>query len=143
MVFNAAFNNISVISWLSVLLVDETVVHGENHWPAASHDKLYQIILYWVHLTWAGFQLKTLVVIGTDCIGSYKSNYYHDHVSPIIIYIIFMYKIQYYCSTETKEVACIGYYRFLFPHGHQGRHQSMNAENETRYIQYGQLLLFQ
>ena len=31
MVFNAAFNNISVISWLSVLLVDETVVHGENH----------------------------------------------------------------------------------------------------------------
>ena len=25
---------------------------------------------------WAGFELTTLVVIGTDCIGSYKSNYH-------------------------------------------------------------------
>jgi hypothetical protein len=32
-VFNATFNNISVISWRSVLLVEET---GENHRPAAS-----------------------------------------------------------------------------------------------------------
>ena len=27
-VFNATFNNISIISWLSVLLVKETGVHG-------------------------------------------------------------------------------------------------------------------
>ena len=31
MVFNATFNNISVILWLSVLLVEETRVPGENH----------------------------------------------------------------------------------------------------------------
>jgi hypothetical protein len=31
MVLNATFNNISVISWLSVLLVKETIVPGENH----------------------------------------------------------------------------------------------------------------
>ena len=31
MVFNATFNNISVVSWQSVLLVEETRVHGENH----------------------------------------------------------------------------------------------------------------
>jgi len=31
MVFNITFNNISVISWWSVLLVDETRVPGENH----------------------------------------------------------------------------------------------------------------
>jgi hypothetical protein len=37
MVFNAPFNNISVISWRSVLLVEETGVPGENHRPAASH----------------------------------------------------------------------------------------------------------
>jgi hypothetical protein len=37
MVFNATFNNISFISWRSVLLVEETVVSGENHRPAASH----------------------------------------------------------------------------------------------------------
>jgi hypothetical protein len=34
MVFNATFNNISVISWLSVLLVEET---GKNDQPVASH----------------------------------------------------------------------------------------------------------
>jgi hypothetical protein len=37
MVFNATFNNISVISWRSVLLVEETGGPGENHRPAASH----------------------------------------------------------------------------------------------------------
>jgi len=37
MVFNATFNNISVISWLSILLMEETGVPGENHRPAASH----------------------------------------------------------------------------------------------------------
>ena len=37
MVFNANFNNISVISWRSDLLVEETGVPGENHRPVASH----------------------------------------------------------------------------------------------------------
>jgi len=37
MVFNATFNNISVISWRSVLLVEETGIPGENHQPVASH----------------------------------------------------------------------------------------------------------
>ena len=37
MVYNATFNNISVISWLSVLLVEETGVAGENHRPVASN----------------------------------------------------------------------------------------------------------
>ena len=36
MVFNATFNNISVISWQSVLLVEETGVPEENHQPAAT-----------------------------------------------------------------------------------------------------------
>jgi molybdopterin/thiamine biosynthesis adenylyltransferase len=33
-------------------------------------------MLHWVHLAWVGFEITTLVVIGTDCIGSCKSNYY-------------------------------------------------------------------
>jgi len=37
MVFNVTFNNISVLSWMAVLLVDETGVPGENHRPAVSH----------------------------------------------------------------------------------------------------------
>ena len=36
MVFNATFNNISVISWRSVLLVEETGGPG-NHRPVVSH----------------------------------------------------------------------------------------------------------
>ena len=34
MMFNTTFSNISVISWLSVVMVEET---GENHHPVASH----------------------------------------------------------------------------------------------------------
>ena len=36
MVFNVTFNNISGISWRSVLLVEETRVPGENRRPAAN-----------------------------------------------------------------------------------------------------------
>jgi len=36
MVFKATFNNILAISWLSVLLVEETEEPGENHRPVAS-----------------------------------------------------------------------------------------------------------
>jgi hypothetical protein len=36
MMFNATFNNISDISWWSVLVVEETGIPGENHRPVAS-----------------------------------------------------------------------------------------------------------
>ena len=68
MVLNATFNNISVISWRSVLLMEETGVPGENHWPAATHWQT----------------LSHIVVSSTprlegdrhDVIGSYKSNHH-------------------------------------------------------------------
>jgi hypothetical protein len=37
MVLNATFNNISVISCRSFLLVEEIGVPRENHWPTTSH----------------------------------------------------------------------------------------------------------
>jgi len=43
--------------------------------------KLYQIMLYRVDLTQVGFEL-TSVVIGTDCIGSCKSNYHTIMTAP-------------------------------------------------------------
>jgi len=39
-------------------------------------DKLYHVLLYWIHLTWVGFKLITLVVRFTYCTGSCKSNYH-------------------------------------------------------------------
>jgi hypothetical protein len=47
------YHNISIISWRSVLLVEET-------------DKHYHIMLY--TSPWSRFELTTSVVIGTDCI---------------------------------------------------------------------------
>ena len=50
-------------------------------------DKLDHIMLYQVHLAWEGFELTTLVVIDTDCIGSYKSSYHTitTTTAPIIV----------------------------------------------------------
>ena len=57
MVFNATFKNISVISWRSVLLMEEIGVPGEA-------------------------EITTLVVIDTDYIGSYKPPCNPDHDGP-------------------------------------------------------------
>jgi hypothetical protein len=67
MMFDATFHNISVISWLSALLVEET---GENHRPATSLTNFISRNVV------AVFELTTLVVIGTVCTGSCKSNYH-------------------------------------------------------------------
>ena len=61
MVFNATSYNISVISWRSVLLVEEIGASWEYHRPAASHWQTVSLsyMLYLVHLAWARFELKT------------------------------------------------------------------------------------
>jgi hypothetical protein len=74
-VFNTTFNNISVISWQSVLLVEETRGPGVKTTDLSQvTDKLYHIMLYTSPLS--RFELTTSVAIGTDCIGSCKSNYH-------------------------------------------------------------------
>ena len=68
MVFNATLNNIAVISWRPVLLVEET---KENHRSVASH---WQILSYNVVSSTPqperGSNSHLLVVLGTYCTGS-------------------------------------------------------------------------
>jgi hypothetical protein len=73
MVFNVTFNNIIVLLWRSVLLVEDT---GKNHWPVTSH---WQTFITYCCIEYispsAGFKQMTLMLIDTDCTGSCKSNY--------------------------------------------------------------------
>ena len=77
MVFKATFYYISVISWRSIYLVEESVVHRENHRPVTSH---WQPLLYKAVSSTPveiGIQTHNLVVIcTTGCRGSCNSNYH-------------------------------------------------------------------
>jgi hypothetical protein len=73
MVFNATFNNFSVRSWQSVLMVQEP---RENHWQTLS----LKCIEFTSDLM--GLELTTLVVIGTDCIANCKFNYHTITTAP-------------------------------------------------------------
>jgi hypothetical protein len=47
--------------------------------PPTCHKSVtnfYHIMLYRLHLAWKGFVLTPLVMIGNDCIGSFKYNYH-------------------------------------------------------------------
>jgi hypothetical protein len=63
MVFNITFNNISVISWQSVLLVEGTGVPGENNHVPQVTDKLYHMVTNTCVLSMILYQTETSEVL--------------------------------------------------------------------------------
>jgi hypothetical protein len=106
MVFNATFNSISVISWRSVLLVEETTDLSQVT------DKLYHIMLYTSPLS--RFEFTTSVVIVTDCIGSCKSNY-HTITATTALNKLMMYKLN---LQNVKDSQIINHNREFPDHKH-------------------------
>ena len=72
MVFNATFNNFSVISWRSVLLVEETGCLEKTTDSLHVTDKF----ITWCCIEYISHEWDSNNVIGSDSIGSCTSNYH-------------------------------------------------------------------
>ena len=101
MVYKVNFNSISVVS--SVLLVEETEVHGENRWPVSTHWQPLSHKVLSSTPPWVGFELM-LVVINTDCIDSCISIYHEitTIISPISVTLDFAHM----CGYTRKSINC-------------------------------------
>ena len=66
MMFNAAFNNVSAISWRLVLLVEETEYLQKTTNLQQVTDKLYHIMLYRVHFSGDRSLITHVVINATN-----------------------------------------------------------------------------
>ena len=102
LVFNVAFNNFSYIVAVSV------IGGGNRSTEAKTTDKLYHIMLNQVHLACAGFELTTLVVMYTDCIGSCNSNYHTIATTTVpTILLHFLSQLTYCINIRSVKSTCI------------------------------------
>ena len=112
-VFNATFNNISVISWRSVLLVEETGVPGEDYRPVAMHWQTLSQCCIENTSPCAGLKFTTLAVIGTDWTGSCKSNY-HTITTTMALVLQWKFTLMFkFVSTEVGIVMSLFRWSFI------------------------------
>ena len=123
MVLNATFNNISAISWQSVLLAEETRAPRENHRPVPSHWQLYHKMLYQfiIETVACTYIDKGNITAGKICllsiflylqIGKIINYSWFSWTSllpnllgiidkPLITSLVFLYKLFYYMELQT------------------------------------------
>ena len=73
LVFNATFNNISVISWWSVLLVEQ---NRSTRRKLSTCRKSLTNFITWYCIEYTSPERDSLVMKSTDSIGSCQSNHY-------------------------------------------------------------------
>ena len=91
------FSDIESVSWIG----------GENHRPAAS---CWQTLSHTVVSSTPQIELTTLVVIGTDCVGSCKSNYHTIATSTTPV------RIQVKYSRQDIAICLLYYFNKQRPH---------------------------
>ena len=87
-VFHVTFNG-QFYWWMKLEYPDKT-----TGMPQVT-DKPYHIILYRVQLAWMEFDLTTLLVIDTDCLGSWP--YDHDHDGLYIEHVDYQVQLPMMC----------------------------------------------
>ena len=99
MVFNATFNNISVISWRSVLLVEDT---GKTSDLLQDTENFYHIMLYGIILSMNRVRTRNIRGDMITQVVEIPPPYNHDHNSPGNIASIFV--VMFWCQVRNMEI---------------------------------------